>query len=321
MRGNIRYQVYTLFEQVKAFGQSKYMAKCEFAKEIKNKGLIYNSQNLTERTGVYSHKTADNYRAEMRQCFQYVKDNFGIKDIEKITGDHIKAYLSDKIERTGGNKNTIAASASAVVKMAVALDKLHGNDVSSPDRHVADYRRGIAEAQEGRVLERPEQKRAYQEPQALCDCLKHDIHRVAAQLVAETGVRVSGALSIRPGKAESGEYKYFLDERFFSFRSKGGQYNERIISQELADKIQTYIDKNEMFEVNYRKYLNDIKQAAFASGQAYDSKGTHGLRWNFAQMLHSELIEMEHSEKEADLIVSNEMSHHRAYITRHYLRR
>ncbi len=96
MRGSTLYQVNTLFEQIKAFGESKYAAKQEFSKEAKSSGIIYNSQNLAERTGVYSYKTADSYRAEWRQCLQFVKANFGVKDIEKITGAHIKAYLTDK---------------------------------------------------------------------------------------------------------------------------------------------------------------------------------------------------------------------------------
>jgi integrase len=234
-----------------------------------------------------------------------------VKDIEKITGDHITVYLEDKIDRTGGNKNTIAATASALVKMAVALDKLHGNDLNSPDRHIDDFRRGIAEAQAGKIIERPEQKRAYQDPLALRECLVQDNHRIAAELTAEIGMRVMETSLITPNQLN--------EHNHLSYQSKGGQHNIRTISPELADNLRGYFEKDGVFKVNQNEYCNDLKQAAFASGQEY--QGTHGLRWNFAQENYDDFRSQGLTHDEACKEVSELMSHHRPEITRHYLRR
>jgi integrase len=311
MRGSTLYQVNTLFEEIKAFGQSKYQAKQAFAREAGSKGLIYNAQNLTERTGVYSYASADTYRKEWRQCLQFSKDHFGIKDIEKINGDIVKAYISDKIDRTGGNKNTIGKTCSAMVKMAVALDKLHKNDIDSPNRHVDDFRRGIAEAKQGRTLERPEQARAYQNPQALKECLNQEVHKVASELIAETGVRATEASLITPNQLN--------EHNHFSYQSKGGQDNIRTLSSELADRIRGYFEKDGAFKINQNDYRADLKQAAFASGQEYH--GIHGLRWNYAQENYEDFRSQGLTHYEACKETSELMGHHRPDITELYLRR
>jgi integrase len=306
MRGNTLYQVNRLFEQIKAFGESKYAAKQEFSREAKSGNIIYNAQNLAERTGVYSYKTADSYRAEWRQCLQFAKEHFGVKDIEKVTGEHIKAYLVDKINRTGGNKNTIAHSSSALVKMAVALDKLHNSN-----SHVKEFRQGIAEAQAGRTLERPEQARAYQDPQALQAHLILEAHRVAAELTADIGMRATELSLITPNQLNEHNQIYY--------QSKGGQYNIRTLSGELADKLREYFAKDGKFRVNQNDYRLDIKQAALATGQEY--QGIHGLRWNFAQVNYDDFKEQGLTHTEACKEVSELMGHHRPDITEHYLRR
>ncbi|MDR2884317.1 MAG: hypothetical protein LBV09_04335 [Deferribacteraceae bacterium] len=306
MRGNVSYQVNRLFEQVKCFGESKKEAKLAAAKELKVHNLQYNPQNVAERTGVYAHKTADEYRTIWRECFQYAKDNFSIKDIEKMSVEAVKAYLTDKIDRTGGNKGTIAATSSALVKMAVALDKLHNSS-----SHVKDFRQAISTATAGKTLERTDRNRAYQDPQALQAHLMVEAHRVAAELTAEIGMRATELSLITPNQLN--EHNHLV------FKSKGGQDNIRTISLELADKLREYFAKDGEFKVNQNEYRLDLKQAAFATGQEYN--GIHGLRYNFAQENYYDFRSQGLTHTEACQEVSELMGHHRPDITEHYLRR
>ena len=103
------------------------------------------------------------------------------------------------------------------------------------------------------------------------------------------------------------------------YQSKGGQYNIRTISPELADKLRGYFEKDGEFRVNQNDYRNDLKQAAFVSGQEYH--GIHGLRWNFAQENYDDFRSQGLTREEACKEVSELMSHHRWDITRHYLKR
>jgi hypothetical protein len=306
MRGSSLWQVNTLFEQIKCFGESKKEAKLAAAKELKVRNLQYNPQNVAERTGVYAHKTADEYRTIWRECFQYAKDNFSIRDIEKMSTEAVTAYLTAKIDRTGGNKGTIAATSSALVKMAMALDKLHNSSI-----HVKEFRQGIAEAQAGRTLERPEQARAYQDPQALQAHLMIEVHRVATELTAEIGMRATELSLIMPNQLNEHNQIYY--------QSKGGQYNIRTLSPELANKLREYFAKDGEFRINQNDYRLDLKQAAFTTGQEY--QGIHGLRWNFAQVNYDDFREQGLTHTEACKEVSELMGHHRHDITGHYLRR
>ena len=74
-----------------------------------------------------------------------------------------------------------------------------------------------------------------------------------------------------------------------------------------------------MFKVDKDAYRADLKAASEKSGQEYT--GSHGLGWNFAQKRFNELQENENlTYKQALKQVSEEMGHHRADITEHYLR-
>jgi hypothetical protein len=47
--------------------------------------------------GVYSFSTADAYRDVWRACAEHAKEMGGVKDIEKLSGEAVRAFLDSKM--------------------------------------------------------------------------------------------------------------------------------------------------------------------------------------------------------------------------------
>ena len=75
-----------------------------------------------EGTGCYSYSTADAYRDVWRACLGHAKENLGIKDIEKLSGEAVRAFLDSKIDQ-GVAKATFGQYAAACEKLEVALNR------------------------------------------------------------------------------------------------------------------------------------------------------------------------------------------------------
>ena len=117
MRGSIKWQVKTVFSTVNNIGESKHEAK-ELARE--NGATTWHS--IGKNLGVHSYKTLDDYRAIARQCLEYAKENFNIKDIEKLSSEHISSFLQEKID-AGLSKTSLQKYCAALEKLEVALNK------------------------------------------------------------------------------------------------------------------------------------------------------------------------------------------------------
>jgi integrase len=333
MRGSIIYQVNELFNQVKEFGKSKHQAKIEFREKAKEIGINGALKNYTERYGVFSMRTADTYRVTWRECLQYAKDNFKVKDIEKVNGEIIRAFILDKLEETK-NRNTIDKISSALIKMGVALDRLHSFNMDSEARlqelesvktgkaefnpasenlgAVDHFRKAINEVKsEEKGLYRPEQARAYKNYMNVAEHLQSEKHQVAVKLIEELGMRAHELSLIKPGQ--------LTDNKTLRYISKGGQLNNREISPELAGKLRGYFEKEGKFEVNKRDFRADIKQACAETGEKYNA--IHGFRWSVAQDLMYDSICEGKTYAESLGIVSEFLTHHRLFITKHYLQK
>jgi integrase len=309
----------------------KYEARQEFYADAKDLGIKATFVNFAERSGVYSYNTADTYRVYWKECFQYAKENFAIKSIEQMNGEIIGKYMEQKISETT-NLNTIDKISSAMLKMGVALDRVYKNDMNNLERlkdlekiskkeltqvrpeyatHTDKIRHAIETAKEGKELVRPEQARAYDDHKTLIANLREDNHRVAGQLIQELGMRAHELSLIKPSQLD--------DNNKLKYISKGGQLNVRAVSPELADRLREYFDKSGEVRVNKADFRDDIRLACLATGQSYN--GIHGLRWSVAQELMGKCLSEGKTYEEARGIVSNFLTHHRTYITEHYLKK
>jgi len=305
MRGSIVYQVHQVFSTIIQFGQSKHEAK-EQAREQGSKTW----HDIGKNIGIYSYKTADQYRDIAKDLLSYTKEEFGIKDIEKLTSEHVNAYLETKIA-DGVKYSTFQKYAAALEKLEVALNR-YAETHNTGKTYSFDLSSVREQARE--VLERSQTTRAYENPKALINSIQNPEYKVIAQAQYEGGFRISELNHIS-------EKNFKENNTFQVISGKGGKDREVPLSKETYQALKSLLEKADTdgkYKFNMDAYREALKEAAKASGQEYT--GSHGLRWNFAQETFMRLQEQGKTYEQALQETSNLLGHERADITRHYLR-
>jgi len=310
MRGGIKWQVNEVFKTLIAFGQSKHQDK-EIIRSTFNATSVSNTwHNLGKELKIYSYRTADQYRMVAVDMMKYVKQEFKLKDITKLTNEHISAYLESKIA-DGIKYSTFQNYSAALEKLETALNKYASiNNLNTTYKFdISSIRK---EAQE--VLERSQLTRAYENPQALINAVKDPLFRLVAQSQLEGGFRVSELNHL--------SQKNFLENNtFLVISGKGGLDREVPLSEKTYNALKELALhpnlENGKFGFDMDKYRNALKQAALDSKQEYT--GSHGLRWNFAQYKFFEFQQKGYGYEQSLKQVSELLGHHRADITKHYL--
>lgn len=289
MRGSLNYQVHQVFEAVKCIGQSKHDAKVE-ARASGAKTWA----EVGAKIGVYSYATADSYRDVWRHVLEHAKAEYGVKDIERLSGQHVASYLESKIDQ-GVARATFDQYAAGCAKLEQALNRYAGakENGNSYSFDLKDVR--ALGAQE--LGSRSEVCRAYAAPDRLVASVQGERHAIAASLQREGGARVKEISFVAKDQLKGvwNDRHTGAARGWIEVSGKGGK--ERLIGvspgtyQRLASAIANAdpeADKGR-FAIDGDKYRADLKQAAAASGQDY--QGSHGLRWSWAQERHAELQE------------------------------
>ena len=315
MRGSIKWQVNEVFKAISKIGHSKHLDK-EIARNFGAKTWHDVGKNI----GIYSYRTLDVYRDVAKQLMSYVKLEFGIKDIEKLTGEHVKSFLEYKVEQ-GVTFSTFQQYAAACEKLEVALNRYSEvNDRGNYYSFESDLKQVREVAKD--VLEKTNPVRAYENPKDLIKNLTENEHFLIAKLQYEAGARLHEASLIKRDQLKGLDKDSFTGREIgkIGIQGKGGYVRDINVSADTYRELENHIKENGFFGVDKDAYRADLKAAAEKSGQDYT--GSHGLRWNFAQERFNELQEKGNLTYEQALKqVSEEMGHHRADITEHYLRR
>jgi len=299
VRGSPVYQVHQVFSSILHIGESKHEAK----EKVRQDGAK-TWHEIGKNLDIYSYKTADAYRDISKQAFSYIREEFGIKDITKLDGEHIQAFLESKIEE-GVKYSTFQQYAAALEKLETALSKYTGQKYSFSE-NIAEAR---AEAQA--VLERTDAHRAYSDPKNLIENIDKQDFKTIAQAQYEGGFRIH---EINHLKAEQ-----FRENNTIKVQGKGGKVREIELTRETYNELKSLVESNNgkyVFDTN--QYRQELKQASERTNQEY--QGSHGLRWNFAQERFTELQEKGLSYEQALSEVSQLLGHERPDITEHYLR-
>jgi site-specific recombinase XerC len=304
MRGSPVFQVNQVFETVRNIGESKHDAKAE-AREA---GASTKAE-IAKEMGVHSYGTFDKYRDISINAFKEIREEFGVKDITNLTGEHIQHFLDAKVE-AGIARSTFDTYSSAMQKLEVALNRFseqNNLDKSYSFSSSINESRSVAHQE----IQRPDVSRAFSNPESLIKEISNETHELAARVQHEAGLRIS----------ELGEIKNVREDSF-DVKGKGGKERECSVSRETMKDLKDYLKNNNFkwSESQKNAYRESLKEAAERSGQQYNGNGSHGLRWNYAQERMSELQQAGHSYESAQVQVSQEMGHERADITEHYLR-
>ena len=306
MRGSINYQVHEVFKEITHFGELKHKAEAQARADGANTW-----HKIGKNMGIYSYATADRYRDITKELMSYTKEQFGVKDIEKLSSEHIQSYLENKIAK-GIKYNSFLSYAAALEKLEVALNQ-YAQSHNTGNQYSFDIKDVRQQASE--TLEKTQTTRAYEDPKALIENIQNSDYKIIAQAQHEGGFRISELNHLS-------EKNFREDNVFKVISGKGGKDREVPLSKETYNALKSLLDKSDpadgKYKFNMNSYRDTLKTAARASNQAYT--GSHGLRWNFAQEKFMDLQAHGKTYEQALQIVSNLLGLECPISVEHYLR-
>ncbi len=304
MRGSVHYQSSQLVKQI-------------FQEGAKKEDKI--NQNHGHYQKVASYKTMESYRRVWNNFFNYLLEHWKIRNFEKISSEHVQAYMDYKIEYYP-SKQYLEKISAALGKLEIALKNFSKNIHKIEKDYDFSIRQIILDqARDLKFVANNYHNRAYNNPELLISNLNNPINKLAAKIQLEGGARVEGVALIKQDQLLGTKIdKVTKIERGIIFtKEKGGKQGEVLVSLETYTELKNYLSLNSKFKINRQDYYNDIKQAAFASREI--AEGSHGLRWNFAKRRMFEYGKADYTYSDSLQQVSYEMKHNRASITEHYL--
>mgnify|MGYP003455005565 FL=1 len=304
MRGSVYYQSSQLVKQI-------------FQEGAKKEDKINPNHEYYQM--VSSFKTMESYRRVWNNFFNYLKEHWKIRNFEKISSEHVQAYMDYKIEYYP-SKQYLEKISAALGKLEIALKNFSKNIHKIEKYYDFSIRQTILnEARDLKLVASNYHNRAYKKPMLLISNLKNPINQLAAKIQLEGGARIEGVALIKPEQLLGIKIDKVtqVEKGIIYTKEKGGKQGEVLVSRETYAELENYLSLNSKFKINRQDYYNDIKQAAIISKEV--SEGSHGLRWNFAKRRMFEYGKADYSYYDSLQEVSYEMKHNRASITEHYL--
>lgn len=261
----------------------------------------------------------ESYRAIWNNLFNYLKEHWNIKDCEKISSEHIAAYMDYKIEYYP-SKQYLEKISAALGKLEIALKhfaKHIRNEIRKYDFSIRQTL--LDEARDLNYVVNNYHNRAYNNPEALINALQNPLHQLAAKIQYKGGVRIEGVALIKRDQLLGTKLDSItnLQKGIIFTKEKGGKEGEVLVSIETYNELKGYLSQNPLFKINRQTYYEDIKQSSKRCKES--SEASHGLRWNFAKRRMFEYAKAGYSYADSLQNVSYEMKHNRASITEHYL--
>ncbi|MBD3841933.1 MAG: hypothetical protein IE909_08615 [Campylobacterales bacterium] len=182
MRGSVYYQSSQLVKQIFEAGAKK---------EDRTNPIHPHYQKVA------SYKTMESYRSIWNNFFNYLKEHWNIKDCEKISSEHIVAYMDYKIEYYP-SKQYLEKISAALGKLEIAL-KLFAKNIYNEKRD-CDFsiRQTILnEARDLKYVANNYHNRAYSNPELLISNLHNPLYKLAAKIQYEGGARIEGVALIK----------------------------------------------------------------------------------------------------------------------------
>lgn len=304
MRGSKHYQAQTIVDNILAIGQSKKMMKTS-----EDYSVPHLKGGLRTSPLIHSYKSRDEIFKRCLDLFDFAQKNYGKKDLQAITGEEIKAFVQSKVD-AGLKERSISTYISQLEKIRYSLDNMPKQEKRG---HLQLFtREDLVECKEiakgGK--ESIHKNRAYRDPLKLIDAIQDEKCKIVAEIQCRYGLRISEARKLNEAN--------FIDENTIKVRGKGGFEILKTLADGLVERIRAIFKKEKRLFVTERVYNEVLKKASKDSSQRY--QGSHGLRYNYAQNQYAKLLIQGYDPIEAQKMVSEEMGHHRADITMHYIK-
>lgn len=239
MRGSIYYQTSLLAKAVFSEGATK-QAKTH--------------PDSVEFNMVSSYTTMETYRRIWNNFGLYVKEEFGVRDFERITPEYVESYMLQKAD-ISPSKQYLEKISSALGKLAVALEMFQ----STIDRPYTEYDFSVRQ----KVLDRFRKDglvyggyhdRAYRSPSEIIELLPDPKHRLAAKIQVYSGTRFEGIGVIkRSQRLEQGTDPVTKREVYLlETKEKGGKVGFIYMSPALYSELQYFLLTDGFFKIDYQ---------------------------------------------------------------------
>jgi integrase len=304
MRGSVYYQ-------------TGLLAKTVFAEGAKKTKRI--DPNHPHYQKIASYRTLSTYREVWNNFLNYLKEHWGIKNAEEITGAMVADYMLYKIEYYP-SEQYLEKISSALGKLEIALKHYTFFQYGEVREYDFSIRQDILDTTRDLDLVADNyHNRAYKDPELLIESLKDPLHRLAAQIQYEGGARIEGVSLIKPNQLHGIRHDTITktDKGVIFTKEKGGKQGDVLIDVNTYIKLEAYLKTNKTFKLDRRRYSDDIRSTCKKIGLT--PEGSHGLRWNFAKRRLFEYAKAGFTYEQSLQTVSWEMKHNRASITEHYL--
>lgn len=281
------------------------------------------------KTGIYGTKTSRTYQSTMKALTKFCITTGRAETVDQIKPEHVKEFLQYKY---GGKKASFDAYTSALSKMDAAL--------SIACNRPPQWQELLKEQREiaAKLLNGDQIARAYEKPVQLIEAMNPTYqdgkYRLAAELQYYGGLRVAEAVSNETKTA--GGFKPLDATNLkgkcvdpvtgdpagaITFKGKGGKMRTQYLPVWLYDKLSDHIDKHGRLKADYEAYHRHVKEAAEATGQKYEGRGTHGLRWAYTQDFQDSLCVRGIDGHRALTITQQRLGHETLHHTLRYSRR
>lgn len=327
MRGGLKNQITCVLKEACRFGASRHKAKRIYG----GKSPYIHAVGTFNKTALRLHPLA-----------AWLKKH-KMRDLEKLTAEVVGSYLEERFAHHLAQRNarqTFKVELSAIGSLERGL-----NFFSKAHRGIPltyDFSEVRAEFRKRAkclpLKTSPYKNRALPRPMAMIDALTQEHHKIMAKLQLVCGCRTEGVGAPErdyPGGNTFGIANFCDEEgsllpevgdpitaargRQIWTKEKGGKVAWKFCPAWLAEEVFAWLTNNpDGLGDNYHNYRAAVVKAMRDTEQFIKGKGTHSLRYGFAQRRYKECILSGMGDEEAKLTVTHEMSHNRPDITETY---
>ena len=332
MRGSVDYQINRIFTESGIFrpGASRHKEKNAARLSLAAENTPATSEAIADATGLHSYTYARDCKDTWHQLGRFAKESLYLKDMAKLDGFHVEAYLLRRIH-DGISYPSWKKEAAHIGKLENALRELHVR--KSGDAFLSPGIRRTALDPELRTLARETLQRSaktfghFERPEAVIKALSPLDMALVARVQHEGGARCREACRITEDQLLGLTADRFTGRTMGQIHltdTKGGKPGTLLVSTGLyTDLEKTIAFHGGVLHVSMGSYAKAVRLAATRAGEALG--GTHGFRYCFARRRYTELTmnlpgKRGLTHEAAIQQVSWEMGHERANITLLYLR-
>lgn len=291
---------------------------------------------------IHSMGTFDRTARRLRPLQDWLRSR-GITNIELLTDDLVRHYLEHRLAYhfdKGNSRQSFKVEVAALGNLERGLRLFLQKHRAVPVAYdFSNARKSFtAKARQLPKTTSEYESRALPDPLALIAALEEPRHKLMAALQYHCGCRAEGVgapqrgypggnpLKIEnfagtDGKLLPTEKDPVTGEmvRPFWTKEKGGKVAWKYCPVSLAKQVLDWLEAHpEGLRDSYSAYLAAINKTMQETRQSVRGRGTHALRFNFAQHRYRHCILAGMGDEEAKRLVSHEMSHNRPNITEGY---